>query len=279
MTITLRHADWAVTLLPSAGGSIGSLRLRDIPILRGCADDETDPLHTACFPLVPYVNRIADCRFDFAGRRWQLAPNFGAHPHCLHGVGWQRPWRVAWTDGRAARLELVHDSDADWPWPFEAEQLFEVADAGFSATIRIRNTANEEVPAGLGFHPYFPRLPDSRLTARLGAAWTADATQLPLARVQPDHFGDWARGDTPARDQLVDNAHEGWDGRAEIRGGGLVVRMTATGTDGLHLFMPPGADFFCAEPVTHLPDALNRGRMPCLAPGAAFAITMRLSVD
>ena len=258
---------WELVLLPDIGGSIGSLRWRGQDILRPTPAGTVDPLQTASFPLVPYVNRIANRRFAFGGRHWLLPANFGDHPHSLHGVGWQRPWSVVRAGDSGATLVLDHPGGSGWPWPFRAEQHFDLADDGLTT------------PAGLGFHPYFPRHADSRLTANASAAWTADSTQLPLARVGPDHFGSWAEGDSVARPALVDNAYEGWDGHAQFEGGGLSVRLVATGTSGLHIYIPPGERFFCVEPVTHLPDAINRGGMPLLQPGETLSISLRILID
>lgn len=274
--LRLAAHGWELDLLPTLGGSIGALRHHDQDILRPAPANPTDALQTACFPLVPYVNRIANGRFRFGGRSWRLPLNFGDHPHSLHGVGWQRPWQVTEQGEDRATLALDHPGGDGWPWPFHAEQQFRLSGDGLAARLRLRNMADEPMPAGLGFHPYFPRHADSRLTARVSAAWTADITQLPLDRVAPDHFGNWAEGDSLSRPALVDNAHDGWAGDARIEGDGLSIRLSATGADGLHLYIPPGADFFCAEPVTHLPDAINRGGMDSLAPGGDMEIGLRI---
>lgn len=275
----LNVEGWELTLLPALGGSVGSLRWRGHDILRPTPPDARDPLQTASFPLVPYANRIANRRFDFGGRQWALPANFGAHPHSLHGVGWQRPWEIAHADEDSITLTLEHPGGSGWPWPFRAEQHFGLGAEGLSMRLMLRNMADEAVPAGLGFHPYFPRHADSSLTAKLDAAWTSDATQLPLARVAAAHFGDWAAGESLTRPALVDNAHEGWDGRAHIEGGGLGIRLAATGADTLHIYIPPGEDFFCVEPVTHLPDAINLGGMPLLAPEDNLSIALHIGLD
>ena len=79
-----------------------------------------------------------------------------------------------------------------------------------------------------------------------------------------------------SRADLVDHCYTGWGGRAVIaRHDGDVV-LTADGAPALHVYVPPGEDFFCAEPVTAMPDAVNRGEAAVLAPGARMAIGMRI---
>lgn len=277
----LAGGGWEAALLPELGGAIGALRHAGVDVLRPTPTGAVDPLATACFPLVPYANRIAQGRFTFEGREIALPRNHGTHPHSLHGVGWQRPWTVSATDAESARLTLAHDTSDAWPWRFSAEQRIGLDAAGFAIELTLHNEDRRPMPAGLGFHPYFPASAATRLQARVEGAWLSDDTQLPTDRVAPDHFGDWASGDAVMRSTLVDHAHDGWDGTLRIDEGGRTIRMKTTGTRGLHLYMPPDEAFFCAEPVTHLPDAVNRpgNGMAVLAPGETLTIGMRLFVD
>jgi len=52
----------------------------------------------------------------------------------------------------------------------------------------------------------------------------------------------------------------------------------------LHIYAPPGEDFFCVEPVSHRPDALNAADpaaegVRVLAPGKSHSIAMTLEVE
>jgi aldose 1-epimerase len=115
------------------------------------------------------------------------------------------------------------------------------------------------MPAGLGWHPYFPRTPRATLTADVRAVWLTDDEMMPTALVPPPPTADLARG--VAVDAVaLDNCFTGWRGPATIdwpeRGARLV--MTAEPPlDCLVVFTPPGRPFFCAEPVSHVTDAFN----------------------
>ena len=50
---------------------------------------------SACFPLVPFGNRVRDNRFVFEGVAYALAPNTDWDQHYLHGDGWTTEWSVA----------------------------------------------------------------------------------------------------------------------------------------------------------------------------------------
>src|SRR6185437_6308122 len=164
------HAVLAVT--PELGGALTSLVVDGTPILRPTSAATLaahDVTGTACYPLVPYSNRIRDATLHFAGRTFPLARNFGAHPHSIHGVGWQRPWSVETCSSTSVRLALVHAARGDdagaWPWPFRATQTFHLTDgihAGarcttLVATLMLANAGSAPFPVGLGFHPFFAR--------------------------------------------------------------------------------------------------------------------------
>ncbi len=278
MPLILAAHGWEAEILPALGGAVARLSHQGRELLRRSAAGVSDPLETGCFPLVPYANRIAGGRFGFAGEEQRVRLNFGAHPHSLHGVGWQRGWAV--TEQASDHVMLVHEhrGDADWPWDYRAEQELLVDAHGLRMTLSVRNDSAGPMPAGLGFHPYFPVSPEARLQIATGKVWLGDAEMLPVAPAPADHFGDFAAGAPIARDGLIDNAYAGWDGHAVLTDGDRATLIEAEGARAVHLFVPPGAGFCCIEPVTHLPDALNRPdfAIDILTPSETLSLTMRI---
>lgn len=274
----LEAHGWALALLPELGGSVGALRHRGHDVLRPAPEGGSDVLATGCFPLLPYANRIANGRFEFGGRAYRLPLNFGDHPHSLHGLGWQAAWAVAGAGADHATLTHAHDGGASWPWAYRATQRFVLAPGEMRIELSIANSGNAPMPAGIGLHPYFPCDTGTRLAFEAERVWLADATMLPIEAAGAGAFGDWSDGAPVAGETLIDNAYEGWRGmaRVEQRWGGVTMRAEAARV--LHLYRPPDAGFFCAEPVSHLPDAVNRSGMDVLAPGATLALEMTLSV-
>lgn len=268
---------WALELLPALGGAVTTLRHQGHDVLRP-APEAPDVLATGCFPLAPYANRIARGWFAFDGREYRLPLNFGDHPHSLHGRGWQAEWTVAEASADRAVLAHAHDGGKGWPWPYRAEQRFELTPGGARIMLSLANRGDTPMPAGLGLHPYFPCDGDTRLTFGADRVWLADATMLPTVPASAAQFGDWAGGAPVAGETLIDNAYEGWDGALRIDQSWGSVELRAEGANILHLFRPPGAGFFCAEPVSHLPDAANRGGMDVLAPGETMTLAMTLRV-
>jgi aldose 1-epimerase len=276
--VKLAAQGWVLELLPELGGAIGALRHAGRDVLRPTPADARDPLETGCFPLVPYANRIANGRFAFGGQEYRLPLNFGEHPHSLHGLGWHAEWTVAEANADQATLIHTHDGGAGWPWAYRAAQRFVLAPSEMRVELSLTNVSDAPMPAGLGLHPYFPCDADTRLTFEAERVWLADETMLPAEPAAAAHFGDWPAGAPVWGETLIDNAYEGWRGVARIEQGWGEVVMRAERASVLHLYRPPDAGFFCVEPVSHLPDAINRGGMDVLQPGETRTLTMTLSV-
>lgn len=268
----LAAGDYRLVLAPERGGSILAFEWRGIPVMRGaCGPSIFD---VACFPLVPFSNRIAHGRFAWRDRTVRLGPNFpGAdHPHPLHGFGWLSPWTIAASDGRSAVLVHEH-AGGEWPWPYRAEQRFALAADGLTVTLALTNLGASAMPAGLGLHPYFPRTARTRYIGLHRGEWRNDPEGLPLALSEQPEPEDWWRG-APVGSRAVDTVYTRRSGPLRIiwpeRETALDIEPS-TNLAFTVIFTPPGEDFFCVEPVSHMTDAVNRDRadsgMIDLAPG------------
>jgi len=281
--IALTAGDWRATLAPELGGAVLSLDWRDRPVFRRTPDGATDILETACFPLVPYANRIADGRFVFEGRSVQLPTLERFAPHALHGDAWLLPWTVESQTENRVEMTLDWPGDADgWPWPWRARQIVELTDQGLSISLSMTNTGDAVMPAGLGLHPYFHRYADSRLTLSAEGVWITDAREIPERLAPVAEVADWSNGLALADAPFVDHAYAGWTGQAVLDGGSRWVMLSADApAHWTQVYAPLGADFFCVEPVTHRPDAHNAPAgedhgLARLAPGETSSFAMRI---
>jgi aldose 1-epimerase len=284
LRLALACGPWTCEVSPLVGGAIISLARDGVPVLRPTPDavvEGHDVRHTACYPLIPYANRIANGRFDFAGQSYELASNFPG-PHTLHGVGWRRGWRTLRAEAALCEIALDHGPDADWPFDFAARQRFELSAAGLAVTIAVTNIADRPAPAGLGLHAFFLRRPGERLAFRSAGAWTNGVDMLPAAEVRG---GAWDFADGREIVEPLDNDFFGWDGAARLSALGAAV--TTLGADPafghLRVYTPAGRDYYAVEPVTHGADAINHperpGAMAILAPGATLAAGVRFGQE
>lgn len=291
--VSLRTDAAELAVAPGVGGSIAafraSVRGKWIDCLRPAtpaALAARDPRRTGCFPLVPFSNRIRAGRFTFEGRDVRLPLNSPPAPHALHGHGFQAPWRVV-SQGDAA-LTIEHRyGQGPWPYPYVARQSFDLGSGGLTVTMTVENEAEEAMPLGLGWHPYFSRTPKARLTATVGKMWQTDAEVMPVALVDPPATHRLGGGIRPETD-VMDNCFTGWNQRAVVDWPEWGAGLTLTADPAfkfLVVFTPPGRDFFCAEPVSNCTDAFNlaaQGRrdtgMIVLPPGGSLRAAMRMVV-
>ncbi len=271
-----------LTLLPQVGGAVESFTVGGVDVLRPAAPGADDALLTASFSLVPFCNRIPRGRFVFEGREVALPPNLAGHPHTLHGQGWRSAWTVERAAAGEALLSYEHAPDA-WPWAYRAEQRFQLLDAGFRAELTVINTGEMAMPAGLGFHPYFPRRPGETLTAANDGVWLIDTEALPTIHHPGPWEADWASCAAVEGHGLIDHCYTGWDQRAVLRAPGRPDTVITASADcrWLHVYVPPGEDYLCVEPCASRPNPFGEGEtgMAVLQPGERRAIWMEIAVS
>jgi aldose 1-epimerase len=286
-TVRLQRSNVELDLCPPIGGAVTGFRWRRRDVLRPAGEaclKGGDPLFASSFPLVPFSNRIADGRFAFQGRAYQLERNLPPEPHAIHGHGWQRPWKVE--QASASRAELTFSNAvAGTPLDYRARQTFTLHDDGLEIALELTNAGGGQMPAGIGQHPYFVRTDGVTLRARLDHVWLPDERKIPKQRVPLPAAWDFADG---LRLTLLDLDHcfGGWDGRAELHWPEMDLTLAIEAEPALRhlvIYVPPGQDFFCVEPVSHLNDGFNmleRGvegtGVRVLAPGQTLAGTIRL---
>ena len=258
-SIELAAGDYRLVLEPGRGGSIARFDWRGQALFRPTCGPLI--LDTACFPLVPFSNRIAHGVFRWAGRPVKIAPNFPGsdHPHPLHGFGWLTGWEVVAVS--SARVILRHRHAAnEWPWDYVAEQTFTLSADGLRHELSLCSLSDTPMPAGLGFHPHFPRDTETRYLGLHRGEWQTSDDSLPLTLKEASQPIDWWNGQ-PVGSRTVDAVYTGRDRPLTVIWPERALVLTITPCELLSytvVFTPPGADYFCVEPVSHATDAINR---------------------
>ena len=278
--LSLRAGRLALELAPQAGGSIARFRHGDVDLLRPMPAEAMASgrgNQAACYPLVPFSNRIANGRLVFEGQEFRLEQNWPGVRHPMHGEGWARAWDVVRHDGGAAELVHEHDGSKGWPFRYRAQLSFRLDEASLIVNMAIDNLESRAVPAGFGLHPFFTRDADSELAFRAAAVWLGDEEVLPTKRVGVPPEWDYSR---PRRvEPGLDNCFEDWERRAVATwpGRGLRLELQASAPFGhAVVYTPANRPYFCVEPVSHVNGKVAESR---LAPGARLAgeVTFRVS--
>jgi aldose 1-epimerase len=283
---TLAHGDCRADVHPATGGALAALRWRGRDILRA-APANAGVRQMACYPLVPYSNRIGDAYLHAGEETHALRANFPPEPHSIHGFGWQRAWQVTARAADSAELLLVHGGDADWPFACTARQTVLLDAAGLRLTLSVRNDDTRAMPAGLGFHPYFPLAPGLRLQTQWDGVWRMGDDRLPAGLAPVAQASPFATPQ-PVAGWHSDHCYSGWTGRASLDYGAYAVQLSAS-ENCRHLvcFAPNDErNFIAIEPVTHANNAFalaHQGAagtgMRLLAPGESLHIAMRLAIE
>lgn len=285
----LTRGPLSLRLAPERGGGIVSFECcavssGNISIFRPSDLGDSSPVSLASFPLVPFVNRIRGGAFSFRGRRVTLARNMPPDPSPLHGQGWLHAWQVERLGSDHAVLVYCHSAD-EWPWTYEARQIFDLDENGLSLVLTCTNLSGDPMPCGLGQHPYFLCTPRTRIDTKVETVWTIDEHVLPIEQVP-------AAGRFDLEDRLVcgqdlDHGFGGWSGRAAISDPELPFRIVMSSPDAhfFQLYSPASGGLFVAEPVTHANAALNAPEeewaelgMRVLEPGETMSLTMRVEI-
>lgn len=248
--LNLACGDTRLDIAPNLGGGIAAFTWCGRNIFRpGILGN--DPLLLSSFVLTPFANRIAKGVLGETGLH--LRPNRPVVDplHAIHGYGWTAVWQVKERNETSA--VLVHSSmGGDWPWDYQAEQIFSVSQDGFEQRLSITNRSRIPMPSGLGLHPYLPRA-NANLALEAEGIWHSDDGNLPSHFERTPKNRDWLDGEP------LDNALVGRRGPIVITWPThrLVVEPQAD-LSFTHIYSPRDEDYFCIEPVSHMPNAINR---------------------
>ena len=236
------------------------------------------------FALVPFGNRVEGNAMSFAGRDYAFQPN-SSDPLYLHGDGWISLWQLNDASPEHARLSFLRDADRVSPYAYLARQEIRLTGNELTLELSVENRGDVALPFGLGQHPFFVRTPETRLTATANRCWSERQSHLPDVPGPVAEYVDFSSGRLlPQR--WVNNAFEDWDGRAAIAWpelGMQAVLEADAAFDRFMLYMPlDRTDFFCFEPMSHLPNGHHLpdfGGLTPLAPGEVLSGTVTIALS
>lgn len=273
-SIDLHLGTVACRVAPQLGGALLSLQIDGSDILRPTTPTPENILDTACFPLVPFANRIANGRFCFGGRAIDLPADAAAPPHAHHGHGWRTPWTLVSYSAGTAAMTFLYRANA-WPWTYRATQRLTLLPDGLGIEMAVENLSALPMPCGFGLHPYFVRDASSYIEIEAPERLLPDGRGIPCIPSR-GLSGRHDLATLPASDDLL----LAGSGRVTIGTAAWEVELIAAASVGWQFYLPAGQNFYCLEPVSHRPDSFNRdAELDAIAPGAslrwAFALQRR----
>jgi aldose 1-epimerase len=235
--LVLEAGDARLVVRLHDGGRLGSVTVGGRELLVG--GDPRDPMSWGSYPMAPWAGRVNLGRFTFDGRTHQLPITMT--PHAIHGVVYDRPWSVVGDD------TIAIDLDHRWPFRGRVVQRFALDEDGLEVTMTV--TADEPMPAVIGWHPWFRRvLADG--AEPVGLAFSAatmlvrGADGIPTGERVPPTAGPW---DDAFTDLAADPVLE-WPGQ-------LRLSIASTCRWWVVYSMPEHA--ICVEPQSGPPDGIG----------------------
>lgn len=242
--LTLAAGDAVVVVDPEQGGRLLSWQVGDLELLGARGDA---PQEFGCYPMAPWAGRVRDNVVRVDGRDHPLPPTFGEW--AIHGTVLDRPWQVEVADPAHVRLSI--DLVAPWPWEGRVVLTWGVEQGALRSAIAVES-AGDEFPAVVGWHPWFRRslLRGGAVQRRMAAAG--------LLERGPDHLPTGRLLDPAGHPGPYDDAFVVPDGRVElVWPGALALRCRSDA--GWVVVFDELDDWVCVEPQSGPPDGLGDG--------------------
>jgi aldose 1-epimerase len=261
--IVLEAGPNRVVVDPARGGRLASWTLDGQELLVRPPSDDDRSIHWGCFLMAPWPGRLAGGRFEWRGRTIQLHRTHGRH--AIHGLTWDRAWRVDRRTSNEAALSIELPRD-EWPMGGRVRERIKLT----PTTLRLEAEleADEPMPAALGWHPWFLRRGDPRLRVAADRCQVTEG-MIPTRETAPVGGSSDLRGGPRLGRRRLDLAYLGAASPAVITWPDLELRIAfAPSPAPLVVYTP--RDSFCVEPLTARPNAF------ALPPGGRRSAGVRL---
>jgi aldose 1-epimerase len=262
--LTLAHGAYELAVAPDFGARIVSFRHAGRNLLRPTPEAvlaRPKVYEFAGFPLMPYSGPLFGPGFSFAGLSHVLDRTVREEPTATHGDAWISSLLVTQRNPAAVTLEMEYvPQPRTFPFRWHGLIRYALSDSGLSIQLRVTSRDHRPMPAGIGFHPYFPKHKGTRLKFDALGVWPADAPEA-VARGCGELIGGLSFREGPDVSEIVvDRLYEGWNGRAVLADSdGFETVIEADGAlDKLQIYSAWDYPYVCVEPVSNANDGFNR---------------------
>ncbi len=109
--------------------------------------------------LIPFAGRIADGRYSFEGRTFQLERNDKEGPNAIHGFVRALPWTIHDRSPHHCAFEIGIEAaeyePRGYPFSLAIRLVYTLDQRGLTGSFLVRNAGDGRAPVCVGFHPYF----------------------------------------------------------------------------------------------------------------------------
>lgn len=263
-------------MVTECGASLRLLEYDGRPLVLGW-DEDAQTASGRGQLLVPWVNRIRDGHYTFAGRDLQLPLSEPKHNNASHGLVRWTSWTLEERTEHSVSLVYRLMSQPGYPWTLDLRARYHLSADGLTVTVTATNLSDSPAPYAVGAHPYLTKgngpVDDWELTLPAATRVLVDEQLIPVGTEDVrDTEWDFRVGRSIATTSLdtafTDLAADA-EGRVEVTlrdpvgGRGVALWM-----DGHHRWiqvftgdaLPAHArESLAVEPMTAPPDAFHSG--------------------
>jgi aldose 1-epimerase len=210
-------------VITEIGATLRSFTVGDRSLIEGFASDEWSHGGRGQV-LAPWPNRLGDGRYTFEGITAQAALDELPAGNAIHGLVRWVPWRMVARAQNQVTLEHELRPSPGYPFTLRLSVEYRIGREGLVVTTTAVNIGSDNLPFGIGFHPYLTLGVDWvdswRLVVPAASRLISDDRGLPVrkAPVAGSEF-DFSRGrlvGVTRLDTAFCDLHRGTDGRARI---------------------------------------------------------------
>lgn len=156
--ITLRSGDYSCEIISNYGACLNSYKYKERDFISGYSsrNDISSQQYKGVL-LAPFPNRVAEAKFSFDGQSYLLLINREKESLALHGFLYNRDFAIKIHSEDSLVLQYKYLGDAaGYPFSFDITIEYGLHKDGLlSINTQFKNTGNQSLPYGLGWHPYF----------------------------------------------------------------------------------------------------------------------------
>lgn len=155
--IKLQRGEYSCEILANYGAALNSYQFREKEFIDGYLNpQETIAQKYKGVILAPFPNRVAKAKYSFQKKAYTLAINREKEGLALHGLLYDKPFEVI--QGSQHKVKLSYNykgTEAGFPFCFTLNVSYTLNNDGSLLVKSEVENKGEQMPFGLGWHPYF----------------------------------------------------------------------------------------------------------------------------
>ena len=221
---------------------------------------------TACFPLVPFCNRINKNKFLYKNRIYKFRNNSKLGKYYLHGDGWLNKWQILKKTNNSIEIQFLKKKNELSPYEYLSRQKFILFKNKLKIYLSVKNLNDNALPFGLGLHTYYPMNELTKLHAKSKTYWLENNNFIPTKIVNNSKKMNFNKPSS-LPNKWINNCFNNWNGKAAIYWPEKKMMLKITSSNNckyFFLFVSDNKfeknfkkDYFSFEPMTHAVNAHN----------------------